>query len=113
LMLLSQKRPPKTIEIRFDEQCLIRNLNIIVLIQDDGIKLHFDPFEQRLILICMFDLTRLQLSLNSGTVLGKGSSPPTFLPLYQYFGPTFPCKFKSSGNCHFYILQNYFPIIIV
>lgn len=64
-------------------------LDIVISLPDHGFHLRFDPWSQRLRLIEIFDVKRLQMRY-AATVIGGPSTLATFVAVYSTFGPTFP-----------------------
>ncbi|XP_042519440.1 PHAF1 protein At3g51130-like isoform X2 [Macadamia integrifolia] len=69
-----------------DEEPL--KLDIVISFPDHGFHLRFDPWSQRLRLIEVFDVKRLQMRYAT-SLIGGPSSLATFLAVYALFGPTF------------------------
>ncbi|KAG0452755.1 hypothetical protein HPP92_025419 [Vanilla planifolia] len=70
----------------FDEDPL--KLDIVISFPDHGFHLRFDPWSQRLRLIEVHELTKLQMRY--ATSLIGGPALATFVAVYALFGPTFP-----------------------
>ncbi|KAG5534594.1 hypothetical protein RHGRI_022645 [Rhododendron griersonianum] len=70
-----------------DEEPL--KLDIVISFPDHGFHLRFDPWSQRLRLIEIFDVKRLQMRY-AATLIGGPSTLATFVAVYTLFGPTFP-----------------------
>ncbi|CAK7334375.1 unnamed protein product [Dovyalis caffra] len=71
----------------FDEEPL--KLDIVISFPDHGFHLRFDPWSQRLRLIEIFDVKRLQMRYAT-SLIGGPSNLATFVAVYDLFGPTFP-----------------------
>ncbi|KAF7110132.1 hypothetical protein CFC21_110285 [Triticum aestivum] len=71
----------------FDEEPL--KLDFVISFPDHGFHLRFDPWSQRLRLIEIFDVKRLQLRYAT-SLIGGPSTLATFVSVYALFGPTFP-----------------------
>eukprot|EP00258_Populus_trichocarpa_P044613 XP_024460632.1 UPF0183 protein At3g51130 isoform X3 [Populus trichocarpa] len=71
----------------FDEEPL--KLDIVLSFPDHGFHLRFDPWSQRLRLIEIFDVKRLQMRYAT-SLIGGSSNLATFVAVYALFGPTFP-----------------------
>ncbi|WVZ78523.1 hypothetical protein U9M48_026220 [Paspalum notatum var. saurae] len=71
----------------FDEEPL--NLDFVISFPDHGFHLRFDPWSQRLRLIEIYDVKRLQLRYAT-SLIGGPSTLATFAAVYALFGPTFP-----------------------
>ncbi|KAL8098074.1 PHAF1 protein At3g51130-like [Apium graveolens] len=71
----------------FDEEPL--KMDIVISFPDHGFHLRFDPWSQRLRLIEIFDIKRLQMRYAT-SLIGGPSSLATFIAVYALFGPTFP-----------------------
>ncbi|KAI8030648.1 UPF0183 protein [Camellia lanceoleosa] len=70
-----------------DEEPL--KLDIVISFPDHGFHLHFDPWSQRLRLIEIFDIKRLQMHYAT-SLIGGPSTLATFVAVYATFGPTYP-----------------------
>lgn len=71
----------------FDEEPL--KLDIVISFPDHGFHIRFDPWSQRLRLIEVFDIKRLQMRY-AKSLIGGPSTLATFVAVYALFGPTFP-----------------------
>ncbi|KAL0847706.1 hypothetical protein Bca101_020952 [Brassica carinata] len=71
----------------YDEDPL--KLDVVISFPDHGFHLRFDPWSQRLRLIEIYDVKRLQMRYGNSTV-GGPSTLATFVAVYALFGPTFP-----------------------
>ncbi|XP_008775646.1 UPF0183 protein At3g51130 isoform X1 [Phoenix dactylifera] len=71
-----------------DEQEPLK-LDIVISFPDHGFHLRFDPWSQRLRLIEVYDVKRLQMRYAT-SLIGGPSTPATFVAVYALFGPTFP-----------------------
>ncbi|XAR73804.1 hypothetical protein NMG60_11007895 [Bertholletia excelsa] len=70
----------------FDEEPL--KLDIVISFPDHGFHLRFDPWSQRLRLIEIYDIKRLQMRYST-SFIGGPSTLATFVAVYALFGPTF------------------------
>ncbi|GJN39342.1 hypothetical protein PR202_gb28453 [Eleusine coracana subsp. coracana] len=70
-----------------DEEPL--KLDFVISFPDHGFHLRFDPWSQRLRLIEIYDVKRLQLRYAT-SLIGGPSTLATFAAVYALFGPTFP-----------------------
>ncbi|ERN10848.1 UPF0183 protein At3g51130 [Amborella trichopoda] len=70
-----------------DEEPL--KLDIVISFPDHGFHIRFDPWSQRLRLIEVFDVKRLQLRYAT-SLIGGPTTLATFVAVYTLFGPTFP-----------------------
>ncbi|KAK3011607.1 hypothetical protein RJ639_011675 [Escallonia herrerae] len=77
----------------FDEEPL--KLDIVISFPDHGFHLRFDPWSQRLRLIEIFDVKRLQMRYAT-SLIGGPSTLATFLAVYELFGPTFPGSYDDD-----------------
>eukprot|EP00457_Paulinella_chromatophora_P003432 gb/GEZN01003440.1/.p1 GENE.gb/GEZN01003440.1/~~gb/GEZN01003440.1/.p1 ORF type:complete len:414 (+),score=35.72 gb/GEZN01003440.1/:447-1688(+) len=68
---------------------------------DYGLQLRFDPVSQRLRLIDVYDLSKVQLEYRGSICSENGV--PSFQQIYKLFGPTYPGRFLEKGNT--YLLQ--------
>ncbi|KAF6160542.1 hypothetical protein GIB67_019482 [Kingdonia uniflora] len=64
-------------------------LDIVISFPDHGFHLRFDPWSQRLRLIEVFDVKRLQMRYGK-FLIGGPTTLATFVAVYALFGPTFP-----------------------
>jgi hypothetical protein len=64
-------------------------LDIVISFPDHGFHLRFDPWSQRLRLIEVFDVKRLQVCY-AQKVIGGQATVATYEEVYALFGPTFP-----------------------
>ncbi|KAG8383410.1 hypothetical protein BUALT_Bualt04G0009800 [Buddleja alternifolia] len=71
----------------YDEEPL--KLDIVISFPDHGFHLRFDPWSQRLRLIEIFDVKRLQMRYAT-SLIGGPSTLATFVAVYALFGPTYP-----------------------
>ncbi|KAL5976546.1 hypothetical protein ACLOJK_020879 [Asimina triloba] len=71
----------------YDEEPM--KLDIVISFPDHGFHLRFDPWSQRLRLIEVFDIKRLQMRYAT-SLIGGPSTLATFVAVYALFGPTFP-----------------------
>ncbi|KAJ8451954.1 hypothetical protein Cgig2_007437 [Carnegiea gigantea] len=71
----------------FDEEPL--KLDIVISFPDHGFHLRFDPWSQRLRLIEIYDVKRLQMRYAT-SLIGGSTTLATFVAVYQLFGPTYP-----------------------
>uniref|UniRef100_A0A7N0UGB6 Uncharacterized protein n=1 Tax=Kalanchoe fedtschenkoi TaxID=63787 RepID=A0A7N0UGB6_KALFE len=93
-----------------DEEPL--KLDIVISFPDHGFHLRFDPYSQRLRLIEIFDVKRLQLRYAT-SLIGGPSTLATFVAVYALFGPTFPGVYDKERGVYFLIypgLSFAFPI---
>ncbi|KAL0391499.1 UNVERIFIED_CONTAM: hypothetical protein Slati_4535000 [Sesamum latifolium] len=71
----------------YDEEPL--KLDMVISFPDHGFHLRFDPWSQRLRLIEIFDVKRLQMRYATA-LIGGPSTLATFVAVYALFGPTYP-----------------------
>ncbi|KAJ6831427.1 UPF0183 protein-like isoform X2 [Iris pallida] len=71
----------------YDEEPL--KLDTVISFPDHGFHLRFHPWSQRLRLIEVYDVKRLQMHYAT-SLIGGPSSLATFVAVYALFGPTFP-----------------------
>ncbi|CAM8902328.1 unnamed protein product [Rhodiola kirilowii] len=93
-----------------DEEPL--KLDIVISFPDHGFHLRFDPHSQRLRLIEIFDVKRLQMRYAT-SLIGGPSTLATFVAVYALFGPTFPGVYDKERGVYFLIypgLSFAFPI---
>lgn len=77
----------------FEEEPL--KLDMVISFPDHGFHLRFDPWSQRLRLIEIFDIKRLQMRYAT-SLIGGPSNLATFVAVYALFGPTFPGIYDKS-----------------
>lgn len=73
---------------------------MVLLLDDNGLRLRFDGADQRLRLIEVLDFRKSRLSYNGGELVRVGAGPgPTFHSIYnKLFGPTYPGEYlKDHG----------------
>ncbi|XP_068640141.1 PHAF1 protein At3g51130-like isoform X1 [Aristolochia californica] len=70
-----------------DEEPL--KLDVVISFPDHGFHLRFDSWSQRLRLIEVYDVKRLQMRYAT-SLIGGPSILATFVAVYKIFGPTFP-----------------------
>lgn len=76
---------------------------VVLLLDDNGIRLRFDGQDQRLRLIEVLDFQKSRLSYNSGELAkaGTGTGGPTFRNIYnKLFGPTYPGEYMEDQGVY-------------
>lgn len=73
--------------------------DILLNFPEHGMHLIFESSSQKLHLIEVYDLSRLQLKRGAATV-GGSAHPPTFEALYDLMGPTYPGQVDSAHGCY-------------
>ncbi|KAJ4714261.1 UPF0183 protein [Melia azedarach] len=81
----------------FDEEPL--KLDVVISFPDHGFHLRFDPWSQRLRLIEIFDVKRLQMRYAT-SLIGGPSTLATFVAVYALFGPTFPGVYDKDRSVY-------------
>ncbi|CAJ2646521.1 UPF0183 plant-like protein [Trifolium pratense] len=81
----------------FDEDPL--KLDIVISFPDHGFHLRFDPWSQRLRLIEIFDVKRLQMRYST-SLIGGPTTLATFVAVYALFGPTYPGIFDKDRGIY-------------
>ncbi|KAL2988201.1 hypothetical protein AAZX31_11G072800 [Glycine max] len=81
----------------FDEEPL--KLDVVISFPDHGFHLRFDPWSQRLRLIEIFDVKRLQMCYST-SLIGGPSTLATFVAVYALFGPTYPGIFDKDRRIY-------------
>ncbi|XP_031110279.1 UPF0183 protein At3g51130 [Ipomoea triloba] len=81
----------------YDEDPL--KLDIVISFPDHGFHLRFDPWSQRLRLIEIFDVKRLQMRYAT-SLIGGPSTLATFVAVYALFGPTYPGKYDKDRGVY-------------
>ncbi|XP_078160931.1 PHAF1 protein At3g51130 [Carex rostrata] len=80
-----------------DEEPL--KLDMVISFPDHGFHLRFDPWSQRLRLIEIYDVKRLQMRYATN-LIGGPSTLATFVAVYALFGPTFPGIYDSERGIY-------------
>ncbi|XP_073012139.1 PHAF1 protein At3g51130 [Typha latifolia] len=80
-----------------DEEPL--KLDIVISFPDHGFHLRFDPWSQRLRLIEIYDVKRLQMRYAT-SLIGGPSTLATFVAVYALFGPTFPGIYDNDRGIY-------------
>ncbi|KAJ3672449.1 hypothetical protein LUZ60_007170 [Juncus effusus] len=80
-----------------DEEPL--KLDIVISFPDHGFHLRFDPLSQRLRLIEIYDVKRLQMRYAT-SLIGGPSTLATFVAVYALFGPTFPGIYDNERGIY-------------
>uniref|UniRef100_A0A061R1P5 Upf0183 protein n=2 Tax=Tetraselmis sp. GSL018 TaxID=582737 RepID=A0A061R1P5_9CHLO len=86
--------------------------DIVLNFPEAGMHLRFEPHSQRLRLIEVYDLSRMQVRFAQALV-GGASNTATFVRIYDLFGPTFPGELDLQGarySLHYPGLSFVFPI---
>eukprot|EP00850_Spirogloea_muscicola_P013501 SM000092S24469 [mRNA] locus=s92:56715:59742:+ [translate_table: standard] len=73
--------------------------DIVLAFPKQGFQLRFEPRSQRLRLVEVYDIPRLQLRYAASTI-GGPSTPATFVRIYAVFGPTFPGVYDSKRGSY-------------
>lgn len=78
---------------------------MVLLLDDNGVRLRFDGADQRLRLIEVLDFQKSRLSYNGGELVrassGAGASGPTFRSIYnKLFGPTYPGEYMMNQGVY-------------
>ncbi|KAJ4890185.1 UPF0183 protein [Raphanus sativus] len=81
----------------YDEDPL--KLDVVISFPDHGFHLRFDPWSQRLRLVEIYDVKRLQMRYGNSTV-GGPSTLATFVAVYALFGPTFPGVYDKERGVY-------------
>ncbi|XP_019422530.1 PREDICTED: UPF0183 protein At3g51130-like isoform X2 [Lupinus angustifolius] len=76
-------------------------MDIVISFPDHGFHLCFDPWSQRLRLIEIYDVKRLQMRYST-SLIGGPATLATFIAVYALFGPTYPGVY--DGERGFYTL---------
>ncbi|CAK0785960.1 hypothetical protein CVIRNUC_009173 [Coccomyxa viridis] len=99
------------VEVKYANQALL-NQDIVINFPEHGFHLRFDPRSQRLRLIEVYDVTRLQVKYGK-SLIGGASHPATFVRVYDICGPTYPGEFEAKARTytlHYPGLAFLFPI---
>ncbi|KAL0047926.1 hypothetical protein WJX82_003400 [Trebouxia sp. C0006] len=73
--------------------------DILLNFPEHGVHLMFESSSQKLRLIEVYDLSRLQVKRGAATV-GGSAHPPTFEALYDLMGPTYPGQVDTAHGCY-------------
>ncbi|XP_075480488.1 PHAF1 protein At3g51130-like isoform X2 [Primulina tabacum] len=76
------------VQVKYYDEDPLR-LDIVISFPDHGFHLRFDPWSQRLRLVEIFDVKRLQMRYAT-LLVGGPSTLATFVAIYALFGPTYP-----------------------
>ena len=95
LDMLNDLYPRLNVEIVFPHPHDVMTENIHFVLVDWGIRLHFLPLSQTLVLIDIFDTSLLNYYIN-GTYVSEKSMPTTLEMLQKSLGPTFPGTFVED-----------------
>ncbi|KAJ8443631.1 hypothetical protein Cgig2_019613 [Carnegiea gigantea] len=82
----------------FDEDPL--RLDIVISFPDHGFHLRFDPWSQRLRLIEVYDVKRIQMRYAT-SLIGGQTTLATFIAVYQLFGPTYPGTYDKDRGVYY------------
>ncbi|KAK9678750.1 hypothetical protein RND81_11G231200 [Saponaria officinalis] len=82
----------------FDEEPL--KLDIVISFPDHGFHLRFDPWSQKLRLIEVYDIKRLQMRYAT-SLIGGSTTLATFIAVYQLFGPTYPGTYDKDRGVYY------------
>uniref|UniRef100_A0A7C9D597 Uncharacterized protein n=1 Tax=Opuntia streptacantha TaxID=393608 RepID=A0A7C9D597_OPUST len=82
----------------FDEDPL--RLDIVISFPDHGFHLRFDPWSQRLRLIEVYDVRRIQMRYAT-SLIGGQTALATFIAVYQLFGPTYPGTYDKDRGVYY------------
>ncbi|GBG33604.1 UPF0183 protein CG7083 [Hondaea fermentalgiana] len=75
--------------------------DIVLLVEDLGLQLRFEPSTQRLRMIDIFEVSRITLAY-AGTIFGaQDAARSKFINLYKVFGPTYPGTLDSYNGLYF------------
>lgn len=88
----------ETTHVKYSEKEPLK-WDLVVAFPNLGFHLRFDPHSQRLRLIEVYDLTRLQLRYAASTV-GGPSVAATFVRVYATLGPTFPGTYDEDRGIY-------------
>jgi len=86
--------------------------DIILNFPESGMHLRFEPVSQRLRLIEVYDLSRMQIRY-AQSLVGGASNAATFVRIYDLFGPTFPGELDTHSakyTLHYPGLSFVFPL---
>eukprot|EP00252_Welwitschia_mirabilis_P008438 TRINITY_DN20270_c0_g2_i1.p1 TRINITY_DN20270_c0_g2~~TRINITY_DN20270_c0_g2_i1.p1 ORF type:complete len:407 (+),score=58.00 TRINITY_DN20270_c0_g2_i1:201-1421(+) len=80
-----------------DEEPLL--FDLVISFPDHGFHLRFEPYTQRLRLIEVFDVHRLQIRY-ANSVIGGPNTQATFVTIYAVCGPTFPGIYDAERGIY-------------
>ncbi|GBG83065.1 hypothetical protein CBR_g36682 [Chara braunii] len=86
----------ESVDIKYCEEDPLL-LDLVLSFPLHGFYLRFEPRSQRLRLIEVFDITKLQMRYAT-SVIGGPNIPTTFVLIYALFGPTFPGTYDGSSG---------------
>ncbi|KAG6541426.1 hypothetical protein Mapa_017204 [Marchantia paleacea] len=99
------------VQIKYNDEEPLR-YDLVISFPEHGFHLRFEPRSQRLRLIEVFDVQRLQMRYATSSI-GGPSIAATFVAVYALFGPTFPGvydKQRSTYSLFYPGLSFSFPI---
>merc|ERR1711991_1252693 len=86
-------------ELKYNEQDPL-SMEIIIDLIEDGLLLRFDSSSQRLLMIEIYDIYKLIL-FYSNIPFCAPNTLPTFVHIYDRFGPSYPGKFDPKKSCYY------------
>ncbi|BDA50963.1 probable UPF0183 protein C16orf70 homolog at N-terminal half [Coccomyxa sp. Obi] len=97
--LIRKKRSDLScVEVKYATQALF-DQDIVINFPEHGMHLRFEPRSQRLRLIEVYDLSRLQVKYGKA-LTGGASHPATFVRVYDIFGPTYPGEYDEQNRMY-------------
>ncbi|EIE18598.1 UPF0183-domain-containing protein [Coccomyxa subellipsoidea C-169] len=97
--LIRKKRSDfSCVEVKYATQALF-DQDIVINFPEHGMHLRFEPRSQRLRLVEVYDVSRLQAS-SPLAVTGGASHPSTFVRVYDIFGPTYPGEYDEHNRMY-------------
>jgi hypothetical protein len=82
------------VQIKYNDEEPLR-YDLVASFPEHGFHLRFEPRSQRLRLIEVFDIQRLQMRYATSSI-GGPSIAATFVAVYALFGPTFPGTYDTN-----------------
>ncbi|EFJ28090.1 hypothetical protein SELMODRAFT_231702 [Selaginella moellendorffii] len=86
------------VHIKFNDEDPLQ-FDLVISFPEHGFHLRFEPRTQRLRLIEVYDVQRLQMRYATSSI-GGPSVAATFVAVYALFGPTFPGSFDAKRNIY-------------
>ncbi|KAL3680902.1 hypothetical protein R1sor_023858 [Riccia sorocarpa] len=86
------------VQIKYNDEEPLR-YDLVISFPEHGFHLRFEPRSQRLRLIEVFDVQRLQMRYATSSI-GGPSIAATFVAVYALFGPTFPGVYDKQRSIY-------------
>ncbi|KAK9803064.1 hypothetical protein WJX73_005354 [Symbiochloris irregularis] len=93
-----RKQDFRCVEVKYADQDFMEQ-DILLNLPEHGMHLRFQAHSQRLRLIEIYDISRMEVRCGSG-VMGGASHAATFVRVYDLCGPTYPGEYDSASNLY-------------